>query len=95
MPEGLLSEIKAYLKVTWDDEDAALTGIVKRGMARLTDIAGAPLDFSIDEMPKSLLFDYCRYATSNALEMFETNFSSELLSLHIKTQVSLESDVGL
>lgn len=89
MPEEILGDVKNYLNITWDDEttDNKLTGIIKRGMARLQDIAGVPLDFTEDELPRTMLFDYCRYANSQALEMFEKNFQSELLSLHIKCQV--------
>jgi hypothetical protein len=90
MPEGLLNDIKSYLHITWEDfeTDINLTGIINRGMARLQDIAGVSLDFSVEDLPRSLLFDYCRYANSHALEMFEKNFVSELMSLHIKSQVS-------
>lgn len=92
MPEGLLSDIKAYLHITWVDADTDknLTGIINRGMARLQEIAGVSLDFTVEDSQKSLLFDYCRYANSHALEMFEKNFSSELVSLHIKGQIQAE-----
>lgn len=90
MPEGLLEDIKSYLHITWQDSDTEknLTGMINRGMARVQEIAGVPLDFTVEDLPRSLLFDYCRYANSHALEMFEKNFSGELMSLHIKGQVS-------
>jgi hypothetical protein len=90
MPEGLLDDIKRYLHITWQDADTDnnLTGMINRGMARLQDIAGAPLDFSVEDLPRSLLFDYCRYANSHALEMFERNFQSELLTLHFNARVA-------
>lgn len=89
MLEQLLTDVKTYLHITWQDEntDNNLTGIIKRGMARLQEIAGVSLDFTVEDLPRSLLFDYCRYANSHALEMFEKNFASELMSLHIKAQV--------
>lgn len=90
MPEGLLSDIKSYLHITWQDPetDKNLTGMINRGMARLQKTAGVPLDFTSEDLPRELLFDYCRYANSHALEMFEKNFASELMSLHIEGQVS-------
>lgn len=90
MPEELLNDIKVYLHINWQDEntDKNLTGMIKRGMARLQDIAGVPLDFTVEDLPRSLLFDYCRYANSHAIEMFEKNFQSELTSLHIGSQVA-------
>ncbi|WP_039653756.1 hypothetical protein [Clostridium tyrobutyricum] len=91
--EQLLPEIKRYLHITWDDEntDNNLKGFINRGMARLTEIAGvSSLDFTLEDQPKTLLLDYCRYANSHALEMFEKNFASELLSLNIKCQVEAQ-----
>lgn len=85
----LLEDVKSYLKITWKDEktDKNLTGILKRGMARLKDVAGvATINFIEEDLPRTLLFDYCRYANSQALEMFEVNFMSELLSLHLRFQ---------
>lgn len=89
MPEGLLNDIKSYLHITWLDENTEknLTGYINRGSARLQDIAGVPLDFTVEDLPRQLLFDYVRYANSQALEMFEKNFISELTSLRIKSQV--------
>jgi hypothetical protein len=89
MPEGLLEGIKIYLHITWVDAntDTNLTGIINRGMARLQTIAGVLLDFEVEDTPRALLFDYVRYANSQALEMWEKNFASELMSLHIKSQV--------
>lgn len=88
LPEGLLNAVKAYLKITWQDEatDAEINGYINRGMARLQQIAGAPLDFTEEGQPRALLLDYCRYARSQALEVFEKNFEAELLDLHFSTQ---------
>ncbi|KEI01570.1 hypothetical protein [Clostridium botulinum] len=90
MSEELLKDVKSYLHITWEDEniDRNLTGFINRGKARLQDISGVTLDFEKDDLPKTLLFDYCRYANSQALEMFEKNFAMELMSLHIQGQVS-------
>lgn len=88
--EELLSDVKNYLHITWEDPgtDKNITGYIKRGMARLQKIAGVPLDFTEEGQPRALLFDYCRYANSNALEMFEKNFISELLDLNIEGQLA-------
>lgn len=93
--EVLLQDVKDYLHITWQDEktDKNLTGMIKRGMARLTNIAGvSALDFNVEDFSRQLLLDYCRYANSQALEMFEINFSSELLSLHLENQARLIID---
>lgn len=85
----LLKPIKEYLRITWDDEvtDNNIKGYIARGKARLQDIAGVSLDFEEENLARTLLFDYCRYANSQALEMFEKNFLSELISLRISSQV--------
>jgi len=90
MVDSLLEDVRNYLHITWVDEttDKNLTGFINRGKARLQVIAGVSLDFTVEELPKSLLLDYCRYANSQALEMFEKNFASELMSLHIDSQVN-------
>ena len=81
---NLLSDVKNYLKITWSDEitDKNLTGMIKRGMAHLNHIAGVSLNFLEEDSPRGLLFDYVRYANSQALEVFEENFQSSLISLH-------------
>lgn len=91
----LLQDVKDYLHISWNDEktDKNLTGIIKRGMARLKNVAGvSTLDFKEEDLPRSLLFDYCRYANSQALEMFENNFQGELLSLHLMCQAQIIID---
>lgn len=89
--EQLLSDIKNYLHITWQDEstDNLITGYIKRGEARLQQIAGVSLDFTKEDLPRSLLFDYCRYANSQALEVFEKNFESELLELNLDNQFAV------
>ena len=89
MPEELLKDIKDYLNITWEDErtDKNITGMIKRGMTYLQKVAGvSSLNFTEEDSPRALLFDYVRYANSQALEMFETNFQSELLSLNLEYQ---------
>lgn len=86
----LLEEVKLYLNITWDDEatDKNLSGTIKRGMARIMQIAGDPsLDFMQEDLPKHLLLDYCRYSNSHALESFEENFRSQLISLNFMCKV--------
>lgn len=80
---GLLEQAKDYLGITWEDSatDQRITGFLERGKARLCRIAGTELDFEAEDLPKALLLDYCRYANSQALEVFEINFTGELLDL--------------
>lgn len=86
--EELLTAVKNYLDITYQDEetDRKLRGIIERGMNRLDDAAGEKQDYSKEGQPRALLLDYCRYARGNVLEMFETNYLSELISLRIGVQ---------
>jgi len=81
----LLTDVKNELHITYEDEaaDKRVTGYINRGMSRLQRIAGAHLDFEAEDLPRALLFDYCRYANSSALEVFEQNFQNELLELYL------------
>ena len=85
----LLNELKNYLDITWEDDqtDIKLLGMIERGMKYLNRVAGTELDFTVNDKPKELLFDYCRYVRSNALEMFQQNYLHELLSLQMDAEV--------
>lgn len=88
----LLADVKNYLDITWNDDaaDKKLTGIINRGKSYLQNIAGGfSIDFAVECNARSLLFDYCRYARSNALEMFEPNFKSQLIGIRLANKVSL------
>ena len=97
IPEGLLEEVRNFLDVTYVDAsgDLKLTGIIARGMAYLDLKAGATMDYSVEDIPKALLLNYCLYDKSKALDEFETNYMSMLLSLQqreeVKAYVSLTS----
>lgn len=94
LTDQLLPDVKSYLHVTWADDntDKNVRNFINSSVTRLQEIAGAPLDFTVEGIERDLLFDRCRYANSHALEMFEKNFSSELVSLHIKYQVAAMED---
>lgn len=88
-PEGLFEDVKNYLDITWKDPegDKKLTGIIMRGMAYINRIAGAALDYTAEDQPRELLMDYCRYVRSNALDEFQTNYLSELLTLQMTQEM--------
>jgi hypothetical protein len=89
LPKNLLKDVKNYLDITWRDRatDKKLTGIIARGIKYIDGIAGAEMDYSVEDKPRELLFDYCRYVRSNALDEFKTNYLHELLSLQISQEV--------
>lgn len=89
LPDGLFEAVRNYLDITWDDKDSdtKLSGIIERGMKYLNKAAGEELDYSIEDKPRELLMDYCRYARSNALNEFQTNYLHELISLQNEYEV--------
>ena len=89
LPVGLLEAVKNYLNITWEDPagDEKLSGILARGIKYINSVAGAELDYIVEDKPRELLFDYCRYVRSNALEEFQKNYLHELLSLQINEEV--------
>jgi len=89
----VLQAVKDYLKVTWNDEDSHIQGIIDRGQAYLNDLTGAELDFEADGPPKTLLLDYCRYVYNNASEYFEENFAKELLRLQLQEGIKAMAEV--
>ena len=72
----MLDDIKDYLKITWDDEDATITEPGSSGEAKLNELVGTELDFETEGLPRSLLFDYVRYAYNNASEYWEEKLSA-------------------
>lgn len=87
----LIQDVKDYLKISWIDAttDKNLLGMIKRGMAYLNNISGTTLNFIEEDLPRALLFDYVRYANSQALEVFSLNFLCELTDLHYSSQAAL------
>ncbi|HPO77627.1 MAG TPA: hypothetical protein PLI23_10725 [Thermoclostridium caenicola] len=96
LPPGLLEDVKNYLNITWDDpeEDIKVMGFIARGMKYLNKVAGAELDYTIEDKPRELLFDYCLYARSHALHEFQTNYLHELLSLQNEYEVKAYAEAN-
>ena len=89
--EDIIADVKNYLDITWEDTegDKKLIGIIDRGIAYIDGIAGQEQDYATPGLAQSLLFNYCRYERSNALEDFHKNYLHELLSLQISEGVNM------
>lgn len=79
--EELLAQLKAILRITWNDEDVELKNLLLRSKVYLQELCGTLFDFSTEEAPLSLLLERCRYVYNNAADEFETNFQHELSRL--------------
>lgn len=93
--EQVLSAVKNYLDITWDDPDSdkKLSGIIERGEKYIDDIAGYPQDYT-DETTQAfaLLLEYVRYARAGALDQFQINYKHELLHLQITERANQYGD---
>lgn len=88
----LLEEVKNYIKTDDDDVDVML--LIERGKGYLSRLTGSILDFELEDLPKQLLLDYCRYAINNSLEFFKQNFAEDILLLSLMEGVRvMESEV--
>ncbi len=90
LPVNLLNDIKNYLDITWEDSagDDKLSGIIERGIKYIDGVAGQEMDYTVEDKPRELLFDYCRYARSHALDVFQKNYLHELNTLQIVQEVA-------
>lgn len=85
---ALLADVKDALDITWDSSDSQVLEFIKNGMFYINDKAGKTCDYAAMGYPRTLLFEYVRYARSRALEVFENNFQSLLLSMQTGEAVS-------
>ena len=89
---SLLDNVKIMLDKTADDtsEDEKIKIIIADGKQRLLSVH--PLltdeDFENPTLARYLLFSFCRYAYSNAAEMFDINYKADLLTLRQKYEVA-------
>lgn len=90
LPEGLLSDVKNYLDITWDDEatDKKYSGLIAAGTMYLDRKLGVEGDYVSDGLPRTLLMEYVRYARDSALDVFENNYQSMLLAMQNDRKVT-------
>lgn len=82
---SVLEEAKNYLDMPWADDETErkLQGIIERGQRYLNSVAGGILDYTVDDLPRALLFDYCRYVLNNAFDEFAKNYNGDLINLRM------------
>lgn len=90
LPAGLLEDARNRLDITWEDTegDQKLSGILRRGMCYLDDLAGEALDYTEEGLQRELLFTYAVYVRSEALDEFQVHYLPELLKLQTRREVA-------
>lgn len=94
MASTLLDDVRNYLDITYVDSagDLKLSGIIDRGIKYIDNIAGVNLDYTIEDKPRELLYDYIRYVRANCLSDFQDNYMHELLALQISEEVKAHEE---
>lgn len=88
--DALLAEVNNYLDNTWTDEarDQKILGFIRSGMVRINKWLGKEADYESDGDPRTLLFEFVRYARDGAMDLFETNYKSMILAMQNDKAVS-------
>lgn len=89
MNAELLADVKRVLNITWADEDTdrKLVSIIDNAVYYINSKLGTSADIIHAGYPRMLLMEYCRYAWNEALDAFETNYQSLILSMQFDRQV--------
>ena len=94
IPQQLLDDIKIRRHITWNDDatDNDLRGVIASGMIYLNKKLGEEADYEADGEARTLLFEDVRYAMDAALDVFENNYLSLLLSMQNGRMVQRYAD---
>lgn len=86
----LLEDILNELDITFEDEATKkkMRDYMQQGKARLEELKGGTIDFTKEMTARTLLFSFCRYGRSNAIEQFEHDFSCQLTSFALNAAVA-------
>lgn len=92
--DALFTDIKAELGITWQDDvtERKVGNYIRSGMTYLNGKLGEPADYEADGYPRTLLFEYVRYARDGALDVFENNYLSMILAMQNKRAVKLYAE---
>lgn len=83
VPVDLLVDVKNHLNITWDDSatDEKIRGLIAAATVYLDGKGGTALDYDADGLPRMLMMEFVRYARDEALDVFENNYMSLILSM--------------
>ena len=87
--EQLLADLKLSLGITWESDrtDRSVRLWAENGVAYLNDKLGEAGDYESPGYPRSLLFEYVRYARDAALDVFENNYLALILAMQHQRKV--------
>lgn len=76
----VLKDVKDKLYVSWSESDEQIKKIIIRACKYIQSKVSQKLSFEEDSEEYELMLERCRYDWNNALDEFETNYSSEILA---------------
>ena len=81
--DTLFADICANLDYTWSDDalDRKYKGYILSGMTFINDKLGEAANYEVDGYPRTLLFEFVRYARDGAMDIFENNYKSMILAM--------------
>lgn len=88
----LLEIVKDYLRITWDEEDVAISDMIERCISYFLS-RGIDVNFAEHTVAQQLLLDRCRYVRNYKAEEFEDNFMSDILNLQLSLLDGVENGV--
>lgn len=88
--QAILVDVKTVLDVTWDDEQTndKLLFWIDSGAAYLDGKLGETGNYQQAGLPRTLLFEYVRYARDAALDVFENNYLPLILGMQHDRKVA-------
>lgn len=94
--EILLEDVLNALDITFEDDATKkkIRDIMQQGRERLEQLKGGKIDFAKEKTARTLLFSFCRYGRSNAIEQFEHDFSCQLTSFALEAAVANMPESG-
>ena len=86
---ALLAAVKTYLQITWTDAetDNRLTELIQAGKFYIDGKLGEAGDYTVPGYPRTLLFEYVRYARDGAADVFENNYRAMILAMQHERMV--------
>lgn len=77
---ALLYEVKEKLLISWEDNDLEVKRIIIRAANYIQSKVSQEITINSDFEGYDLFLERCRYDWNNALDEFEQNYASEILS---------------
>lgn len=83
VPYDLLDDVKNHLDITWEDGalDRKIAELIVSGQIYIDGKLGERGNYLEAGWPRTLLFEYVRYARDGAADIFENNYMHLLLAM--------------